>query len=136
MYFWFNRLFLTNGFIILFQKTPDLESINFSGCHHLTDKTINSICKNLHHIQQVNLSQVPAITEQAVFKLLTKCPMLTHLDIYDNRNISKAGRDNLKDMCTDRERNLTVILDGLLIDISEECNSSNTLQLASVGKFW
>ena len=114
---------------------PKLESLNLSGCHHLTDRTINAVCKNLRHIQQLNLSRVKSITQEAILKLLVKCPSLAHLDIYDNPNISVEGRVKLQDMWAQNGRDLTVLLDGLDVVLPEN-NPSLSLQLAGAGEYW
>lgn len=119
----------------LLQKLPMLESMNLAGCHHITDKTVNTICKNLHNIQQLNFTQVKALSEAAILKLLTKCPTIRHLDIYDNPNISQQGQELIKALCL-KNPSLTVLLKGLNVEKTVAENSSLTLALAGVSTYW
>ena len=99
---------------------------------------MNAVCKNLRHIQQLNLSRVNEISEAAIMKLLLKCPTLIHLDIYDNPNISAEGRVKIQEIWAQTGRDLCVLLDGLdaVINGNPENNPSLSLCLAGAGTYW
>ena len=105
--------------LIVLQRTKELESLNISSCHHLTDRSVNAIIKHLPNLIHLNAAGICTLSEKAILNLITSLPKLKHLDIFDNRNLSAEGRGALVEVA--RQREITIVLKGLTdYDIAPE----------------
>jgi hypothetical protein len=105
--------------------------LNLACCHHITDKGLHALSKNCKNLLQINLSNVPHITQEGILNMLSSLNKLQHLDIYDNSNINEERREILMEFS--KARHITINLKGL------NCNSQtngNVLSLASAGQYW
>ncbi|KAL5017355.1 hypothetical protein ScPMuIL_006944 [Solemya velum] len=119
-----------NVAILLLKKLPKLESVNFSECKHLTDRTVQAICKH-DNTKQLNLTFTPNITEGALMTMIDSCPHLNHLDIFDKR-ISPEGRKLMVESA--RKKGLKIVLKGLSDkDIAPD---NPCMMLPNFGKVW
>ncbi len=118
----------------MFQKLPVLESLNLSGCSHLTDRTVRALGKHCPRLTQVNLNHIPNISQEAALQFIFSAQNLDHLDIFDNPNITEEGRQILREY--GEQRNVTIILSGLELQQDVSKTASMILSLASVGKCW
>lgn len=104
----------------------------------MTDRSINAIIKNCQNIQLLSLTGIEGITEQGVLNLLTSCPKLEHIDIFDNKNIGEEARGVLKEI--NSQKGVTILLDGLVCDKSQEIINNESvamsLPLAGTSKYW
>ncbi len=96
----------------MLQKLKELESLNMCGCHHLTDRTFRALVRNQRHtLTHLHAAHHINVSEAAILHLVLSCTNLQHLDIFDNENISDAGRQTLVEVA--RERKITIALKGL-----------------------
>ncbi|XP_062588055.1 F-box and leucine-rich repeat protein 13-like [Saccostrea cucullata] len=115
----------------LVKKLPHLESLSLCACKHLTDRAAKALCKHAKNLRELNLSWISTISEAAIIDLMTNCPQLMFLDIYDH-NISKDGRSIIADIA--RQRKMKIVLKGLTdLEIAPENPCS---LLPNFGKVW
>ncbi|ELU13733.1 hypothetical protein CAPTEDRAFT_190319 [Capitella teleta] len=115
----------------LTKKLPHLETLNLACCHHLTDSTLRALSKNCKELSQINLTNVPLLTQQGILNMLSSLHKLKHLDIYDNTNISEEGINILTECM--KVRGIVIVLKGL---DCHESYQSIALPMASAGQFW
>ncbi|XP_033748891.1 uncharacterized protein LOC117333618 [Pecten maximus] len=94
----------------LVKKLPHLESLNLCACKHLTDRSMNALCRSSKNLKELNLSWIKTISESAIINLVQNCPKLEHLDIYDHI-VTAGGTETLTQMA--RDRNIKIVLKGL-----------------------
>ena len=82
---------------------------------------------HLPNLIHLNAAGISALSEQAILNLVTKCPKLKHLDIFDNRNLSTEGRETLAEIV--RQRDITIVLRGLTDSDGAQENPSTVLEL-------
>ncbi|XP_076453105.1 uncharacterized protein LOC143288468 [Babylonia areolata] len=94
----------------LTKKLVDLEFLNLTGCHHLTDKCIKCLVTNLPCLTTVGFSLNKGITEAGIIHLLSEAPALRKLDVYGLRTSEEAKQiiDQIRS-----ERKIVVIMSGL-----------------------
>ena len=134
-------LALTHGFFSYLQKLRQLETINLSGCHHLTDRSINAIIKNCGNIQHLSLTGIKSISQEATLKLVTSCNNLEHVDVFYNKNFSEEGKTVLREISS--QKGVVVLLNKEDCDTlpgkqseSSKGAESMSLPLASVSAYW
>ncbi len=92
----------------------------------MTDRSANAIIKCLPNLIHLNAAGIP-LSQEAILNLVTKCPKLKHLDVFDSKNLSTEGRDTLVEIA--RQRGITVVLKGLTdTDVAPE-NPSVAMEL-------
>ena len=74
----------------------------------------------------MNAAGIHAISQEAILKLATSLPRLKHLDIFDNRNLTREGRETLVEIT--KQRQITIVLRGLDAEVAPE-NPSAVLEL-------
>lgn len=117
--------------LIIFQKLLHLESLNLCACKHLTDRSASALSKHAKNLRELNLSWISTISEAAIINLMTKCPKLVFLDIYDHK-ISAESRSVMTDIA--RQRKMKIVLKGLTdqeIALENPCSL-----LPNFGKVW
>ncbi|XP_048770038.2 uncharacterized protein LOC125676182 [Ostrea edulis] len=115
----------------LVKKLLHLESLNLCACKHLTDRSASALSKHAKNLRELNLSWISTISEAAIINLMTKCPKLVFLDIYDHK-ISAESRSVMTDIA--RQRKMKIVLKGLTdqeIALENPCSL-----LPNFGKVW
>ena len=102
--------YTNNRDFFLLQRLRNLEFINLTGCHHLTDNCIKSLVTNLPQLAIVGFSLNKGITEAGILHLLTEAPALKKLDAYALK-VSEEGKRLIDQIRT--ERKIIVIMNGL-----------------------
>ena len=91
------------------------------------DRSVNAIIKYLPNLIHLNAAGIHGISQEAVLKLATSLPRLKHLDIFDNRNLTREGRETLVEIA--KQRQITIVLRGLIdTEVAPE-NPSAVLEL-------
>lgn len=124
-------LMLLNCFFNLFQKLPDLTSLNLARCQHLTDITLKSIKKHSKKLRNINMSMVRNFTEACVLDFIISLPGLEQVDMYDVR-ISTEGRETLAEI--GKHRKLKIILYEFHSEEAAQKNPSE--MLPNFGQVW
>ncbi|XP_064619955.1 F-box/LRR-repeat protein 2-like [Lineus longissimus] len=108
-----NRGFLMTDHLaqILLKKIPKLETLNLTGCQHLTDTTLHHLLKYCPNLQYLNISNLQLITQDAIMNFLAMAPSLVHIDIYFNRNIKESMIETIEEIS--RCGNISVVLKRL-----------------------
>ena len=108
-----------------------LESLSLCACKHVTDRTIKALIKHAKKLKELNLSWISTVSETALIELITSCPSLKHLDIFDHK-ISEEGRETMTEIA--RQTKLTIVLKGLT---DEDVAPDNPCSmLPNFGKVW
>lgn len=97
----------------------------------MTDRTACALSKHAGNLRELNLSWISTISESSIIDLITKCPQLQFLDIYDH-TISPDGRTRIADIA--RQRKMKIVLKGLTdkeITLENPCSL-----LPNFGKVW
>lgn len=82
-------LITDHNFVPLMKKLSLLETLDISGCSHLTSISFSCLPGKLLHIRRLLMSNVPHLSETDVIMCLEQCQNLKYMQIFGNKQLEE-----------------------------------------------